>query len=186
MIVRRILKTLSFPITVVTLSISLLGLFAGTALAIPPNDNFAAPTVITALPFSDSVDNTTATTEPGEPQLCVFSPQTVWYSFTPTADAVVRADMAGSSFFDTALNVYQAVGSGFGGLNFLGCATFSGSSIAFRVHAGATYYLQTGSAFTGGGDLHVNLQVIPPPTNDDFSKATPLPARQACFYLPLR
>ena len=173
MIARRILKTLSFPITVVILGASLLGLFAGTALATPPNDNFAAPTVITALPFSDSVDNTTATTEPGEPQPCASSPQTVWYSFTPTADALVRADMAGSSFFDTALNAYQAVGPGFGGLNFLGCSTFSANPITFRVHAGATYYLQTGSVFTGGGDLHVNLQVIPPPTNDDFSKATP-------------
>ena len=64
----------------------------------PPNDNFANATVITSLPFSDSVDNTGATTEPDEPQYCAYSPQTVWYKFTPTANAVVRADMAGSSF----------------------------------------------------------------------------------------
>src|SRR5437879_12007630 len=35
-------------------------------LVAPSNDNFANATVITALPFSDSVDNTDATMETGE------------------------------------------------------------------------------------------------------------------------
>jgi len=137
----------------------------------PANDNFADVAVIFGLPFSDSVDNTGATTEPGEPQNCDFLSRTVWYSFTPTVNTMVRADMAGSTFFDTHLNVYEAVGPGFGGLSFLNCAEF-GSSLTFTVQAGTTYYLQAGDVFTGGGILEVNLQEILPPPNDDFTDAT--------------
>lgn len=136
----------------------------------PPNDNFANATVIGSLPFSGSVDNTQATIEAGEPQFCNFSQQTVWYSFTPGANALVIADMAGSSFGDTNLKVYQAGVSGIGDLSFLGCSSFGGS-VSFRVQAGVTYYLQAGDVFNGGGTLRVNLQEVPPPPNDDFANA---------------
>jgi chitodextrinase len=123
------------------------------------------------LPFSASVDNTEATAEPGEPQPCQSSPQTVWYTITPSADAVLRADMAGSSFFDTVLTVYRSDAPGLAGLVGINCATFFGGSVDFKVQAGATYYLQAGSIFTGGGNLHFNLQAVPPPPNDDFANA---------------
>ena len=56
-------------IAVLILTVTGLGLVqAGTALADTlPNDNFANATVISALAFSDVVDNSTATNEPGEP-----------------------------------------------------------------------------------------------------------------------
>src|SRR5690242_7105307 len=58
-------------------------------LVAPSNDNFGNATVIAALPFSDSVDITDATVEPGEqPPSCAFgssSGKTVWYTFTPAA-----------------------------------------------------------------------------------------------------
>ena len=148
---------------------------ASAALALPPgNDNFGSATVITSLPFSDSVDITEATTEPDEPQFCSFSQQTVWYSITPAADAVLRAETTGS-IFET-LNVYESVGAGFGGLNILGCATpGGGNSVAFSVRAGTTYFLQAG--FGGsGGTLRLNLQAIPAPPNNDFANATPIAA----------
>jgi PKD domain-containing protein len=142
-----------------------------SALAAPPaNDNFVDATVISSLPFTDTVDNTEATTEPGEPQHCQFSPQTVWYTITPSADAVLRVDMGGSSFFDTVLSVYQSSGSGLDGLVGLNCNSFGGS-VDFKVQAGGTYYVQAGSIFTGGGSLHLNLHVVPPPPNDDFANA---------------
>src|SRR3989337_16886 len=125
------------------------------------NDDFSRAKEIRRLPFSDSVDNTQATTEFGEPQNCEFSPRTVWYSITPAANAVLRADMAGSSFSDTILTVYRQDGSGFGGLSFLGCASF-GDAVTFRVEQGATYYLQAGDIFTGGGNLQVNVEAVPP------------------------
>jgi PKD repeat protein len=142
------------------------------ALAVAPtNDNLASATVISSLPFGDVVDNTEATTEPDEPQFCLFSPQTLWYAITPTADAVLRADMGGSSFFDTVITVYQSSGPGFGGLSALRCASF-GASVTFSAQAGTTYFLQAGSGFTGGGSLHLNLQAVPPPPNDDIANAT--------------
>src|SRR6185503_9452086 len=126
---------------------------------------------ITSLPFSDALDNTRATTEPNEPQNCYASPKTVWYSFTPTTNGVASIDMAGSSFSDTILNVYQDLGTGISGLGFLHCA-YSGEPATLRFQAGVTYYIQVGSIDSDGGDLHLNLQVIPPPVNDNFSDAT--------------
>lgn len=143
----------------------------------PANDDFANATSITTLPFSDSVDNAGATTESGEPQHCEFSTRTVWYQFTAAADAALKADMAGSSFSDTILVVYRQDGTGFGGLSFLGCATpfFGVGAVTFRVKAGKTYYLRAGDiefAFPNGGALHVNMQEVPPPANDNFADRT--------------
>jgi hypothetical protein len=158
------------------LGLALLALaLPAVALAQPSNDNFANATVITTLPFSDTLDNTGATTEPGEPQPCNYSPQTVWYSFTPAANGVVRADMDTSSFFDRQLNLYLQLGSGFGGLSFIGCQV-GGGSITFNVQAGTTYYLQASSIYSGGGSLHVNMQAVPPPPNDDFANAKTITA----------
>jgi PKD repeat protein len=141
----------------------------------PANDNFVNAMPAGTLPFSNTVDITDATTEPGEPQYCYYSPNTVWYSFTPSANALVRADMAGSSFGDTILNIYQDGGFGIGSLGFLQCAYY-GNSATFSVQAGVTYYLQAGSINNSGGDLHLNLQEIPPPANDNFAGATVIPS----------
>jgi len=141
----------------------------------PPNDNFDSATIIGMLPFNDSVDITAALREPDEPHNCYDPAYTVWYSFTPAADVVIRADMAGSSFSDNNLNIYQAAGPGFSGLSFLNCAYFGGS-VTFSAQAGITYYLQAGRLYNGGGDLHVNLQEIPPPANDDFANAMSISA----------
>jgi len=161
----------SFTSLLLALAFSLAGF--SPALAAPPaNDNFADAEAIPVLPFSDSVDITEATIEPNEPQNCSNSPNTVWYSFTPSANAVVSADMAGSSFVDAAvLSIYQDGGSGIGSLIILQC-TYYGNSAIFNVQAGITYYIQAGSVNTGGGDLHLNLQEIPPPPNDNFANAT--------------
>lgn len=145
-----------------------------TALAAPPaNDNFSSATVIAGLPFSDSVDITEATREPDEPSFCAFSPGTVWYSVTPAADGVIRADPTGSSFSDTELMAYRADGPGLAGLSFLGCAEFGGS-LTFSVQAGNTYFLQAGYRFSGGGTLQLSVKAVSPPPNDDFANATPV------------
>jgi chitodextrinase len=159
---------------VVSTGVLVLSLVAGPeAYAQPVNDDFANATIISALPFGDSSDNSPATTEPSEPQFCEFSPRTIWYSFTPSADAVLEADMMGSSFIDTVLNVYRATGPGFDGLSFLTCAPHLGS-LKFVADAGITYYLQAGDAGISGagGPLRVNLQEVPSPPNDDFADAT--------------
>jgi hypothetical protein len=135
----------------------------------PSNDNLAGAAMIATLPYTDSVDATEATLEPDEPQSCAFSSQTVWYSFTAGATGVVRADIQSSTNIAN-LTVYQAVGSGFGGLNALTCGV-SGNSISFDVEAGMNYYLQAGLIGGGPGTLTLDLQEIPPPANDDFASA---------------
>src|SRR5690242_13872828 len=100
-------KSVKFVSTLIVMAaILLVGIEA--TLAQPANDNFSTAKSISAVPFSDSVDITTATTEPDEPNLCFSTQQTVWYSYTPLADAVVRADPNGSNFYDTAVTVYRA------------------------------------------------------------------------------
>src|SRR2546430_1371595 len=79
------------------------------------NDAFADATVISALPFSDLVDISAATTEAGEPPSSCSggssSQRTVWYSFTPVVTAVVRASV--NAGFSTVVGVYTG---GLGGL----------------------------------------------------------------------
>ena len=125
------------------------------------NDNFAHAKEITLLPFSDSVDNTNTTIEPGEPHFCgsATETQSVWYSFTPATNIAVIADMEGSSFSDANLTIFQAGGPGFDGLNFVDRACFGGS-ITLNLQAGATYYIQAESFSSGGGDLHLNLREL--------------------------
>jgi len=137
----------------------------------PANDNFANAEIIDILPFSATVNNIDAMTEVGEPQQCDASPNTLWYSFTPTANSTVRVDMAGSSFSDTTFHIYQDTDSGIGGLSFLTCASF-GDSTNFNAQAGVTYYIQAGSNESSGGELQLNLQEVFPPQNDNFNNAT--------------
>ncbi|MGH2358834.1 MAG: PKD domain-containing protein [Candidatus Limnocylindria bacterium] len=73
------------------------------------------------------------------------------------------------------LTVYQSSGPGLDGLVGLSCASFGGP-VDFKVQAGGTYYLQAGSIFSGGGSLQLNLQVVSPPSNDDFANATVITA----------
>jgi PKD repeat protein len=159
-------------IAVVILAITGLGLAVpGTALAAgPANDNFADATVISSLPFSDVVDTTTATTEPGEPTGgCGLIPaQTVWYSITPASNIAVQITTAANTF-NSLFFIYEQEGTGFGGLVNLGCP---GNSGTFHLLADTTYYIQAGSAFSGGGTLQLTVRQIPPPPNDDFANAT--------------
>jgi hypothetical protein len=155
-------------------AVSLAIVLPGAAVASPPsNDDFANATIIdpSSLPFSEIVDTSEATAEAGEPQYCYFLAQTDWYAITPSSDGVLQVDSSGSNFYDSEVNVYRQDGAGLGGLGFLGCGTF-GNSVSFAVQAGKTYYVQGGKSFGGGGNLRVNVRLVPPPANDDFANAT--------------
>jgi hypothetical protein len=73
-------------------------------------------------------------------------------------------------FRDSTLKVYRAVGQGITGLEFIGCGSW-GSSVQVPVLAGQTYYVQAGSMWSGGGNLQLNVQLIPSPPNDDWANA---------------
>lgn len=123
------------------------------------SDSFAGAIVITqaSLPYSDTTDTTTATTEPGEDSsYCVYPNNTVWYSFTPTVSDSYRFDTAGSDH-NTVLTIYT--GSGLGNLNTWSCnyGSFDSSFTSF-LDAGTTYYIQLGSYDPGGGTV-ANLNI---------------------------
>jgi hypothetical protein len=138
------------------------------ALAAPPaNDNFADAEVISSIPFTTTVDMTDTGSEPGEPFSC-FSPQTVWYSFTPTQTMTIHVDTLGGAV-NGLVGIYHATGSGISNLQYLACIGF-GSSSPFLAEAGQTYYLQA-SPNGGTGTIQINLQQVFPPTNDIFANA---------------
>ena len=139
------------------------------ALAAPPaNDNIADAEPITTLPFSATVDNSEATTEPGELVLCsTFSFRSVWYSFSPSENMALRVNLSGPSagFVD----IFLASGPGISDMTSLGCAT-SGRSTNFQVDVGHTYYLRVDS-LGQPGVFQLNLEQIFPPANDRFADA---------------
>jgi hypothetical protein len=155
----------------------------------PSNDDFADATVVSNLPFSDSVNTDKATIEQGEP---IADPnylgRTVWYSFTPPADAVVTTarpitppdpgqfpslcELRSSHF----LVIYQADGPGFAGLTPIAGSQWSNDTAnTLHVHAGTTYYFQGGQNGglneTGCPPFSLNLTGIAPPLNDNFADA---------------
>ena len=137
------------------------------ALAAPPtNDNFADAELITALPFSASVDNTEASAEPGEPTICsTFVFRSVWYSFVATEDSAVRLASTGGGF----VNLFVASGPTFSDLHSLTCVS-GGSSTNFAVTAGQTYYLQADS-LGQPTTVQFSLEQLNPPANDSFAHA---------------
>ncbi len=138
----------------------------------PPNDNFANATVVSSLPFNNTVSINMAGTEPYEPQFCDYSPQTVWYSFTPSIDIAVRVSLADSSISNNILHIYQAYGSGIYYLDHLNCVLASGSTTLIA-RAGTTYYFQAGSTgeYTSSGNVRINVEQFPPPPNDNWANA---------------
>ena len=140
----------------------------------PSNDYFANATVITSLPFGDTVGITEATIESGEPiDNSGYQGRTVWYSYTPTADAVVRIDpAAGGTPF---LVVYREDGVGLAGLTRIASDHWS-SAMAQTLHvrAGTTYYIQGGDRYAVWGFTNMfglNMSVVLPPPNDNFADA---------------
>lgn len=137
------------------------------ALAQPAHDDFDTPTVISALPFTDSINTADATAAADDP-FCNSSEHTVWYSFTPTQDGPIRADTFGSDF-DTNLGVFT--GSR-GTLSQIACEFFS-PQVTFNAAANTTYFFMVASTFgVPGGTLVFNVNG--PPANDEIGGATPL------------
>jgi hypothetical protein len=156
---------------VVVGAVTLAACWAGPAgAASPANDSFSQALQVTGLPFSDTVDMSQATTEPGEWFPCYWSTQSAWYSLTATADKVLQIDTAGSTSPYSAVHVYRDNGGGISGLGYASCS--SGSQPAtLRAQAGTTYYFQAVSAYGYGGSVNLNVSEIPSPANDNFTNA---------------
>lgn len=124
------------------------------ALAAPPsNDTVSGATVIGALPFSEMLDTTEATTDADDAALAAgcglpATDASVWYSWTNTSDTsdAVTVDVTGS---DYSAWVLAAVGSP-GSLTLRSCGSDSTSFLAFP---GETlFFLAVDTQRDGGGN----------------------------------
>jgi hypothetical protein len=138
-----------------------LGLAAQPAWAqAPPNDTFGQATVISSLPFSQTLDTSEATTDTTDAEalaacgLSVPLAATVWYEYTPSVDQSLAIFTTGSSY-----NVGLAALTGSpGSLSAVTCFPFQGT---FSVTAGRTYHFGVGD-FGGGSGGTLNLFVQTP------------------------
>ena len=144
----------------VGLAFALLSVAAvATAWAAPPlNDTRQNATLIAALPFTDTVDTTEATSGPEDvagAANCDSTPlaKSVWYRYTASSERAVLIDTSGSSF---------AVGGGVGTAD--SCvATFLGHG-GFSAQVGQTYWIALGDVGGGAGGslrLSVGEDVLP-------------------------
>jgi hypothetical protein len=143
----------------------------GPATALPPsNDNFADATVIPSLPFSETVGIIEATTEPGEPLTWYGQSRTVWWSFTPAADTLLRVRPRGCCAF---LAVFRGDAGGFAGLTGISYSESGPLGTTYSLVGGTPYYFQSGDNYPYGWETATTLpleEVLPPP-NDDFADA---------------
>jgi hypothetical protein len=127
------------------------------------NDDFDNATVVSALPFTDTVNTADATTAGDDPD-CVGNGPTVWYRFTPSENTRININTFGSDY-DTSISAYT--GSR-GNLNQLACNDDAGgstqSSLTLDLVGGETVFFMAGAFASGpGGNLVVNIDLAPPP-----------------------
>jgi PKD domain len=160
------------PRTVLVVVFALTALvLPGNGIGAPPtNDNFADATSVTSLPFSQTVEVTEATIETGEPVTWFGQSRSVWWSFTPAENTMIRIARAPCCY--QFISVYRADSSGFDGL-----ARISGTGdpwgTVFSLNGGTTYYVQSGDDYPYGWTTTVTLSLdeMLPPVNDDFADA---------------
>src|SRR5204863_7521918 len=81
------------------LAVAAVGLGTAAHADTVPNDSFANATVITSLPFSTTEDLSQATSDPSDPPSGCSTNGSVWFSFTPSSDMMLRADTSGSYYY---------------------------------------------------------------------------------------
>ncbi|MEX2236710.1 MAG: hypothetical protein WEB00_04125 [Dehalococcoidia bacterium] len=141
-----------------------LSIAAGGGNTAGANDDIGDATLISSLPFSDSIDTSGFTTIGVDPEAsCGFAGDSAsaWYVYVPEATGDVLVTTLGSDY-DTLIAVYEG---GIGTLDEVACNDDSLESIAeviFSAQAGTTYYIQV-SAFgaSGGGNLQLDIADAP-------------------------
>lgn len=157
--------------------------FTVTAPGPPPNDNFANATAITSTNFSNTVDDSAATTESTDPTPpCVMDSmnprtKTVWYAYTAGGSGPVTLDTIGSSY-DTTLSVWSASGGAGNSLQFSNVAcnddivagVVTQSRLTFAASSGTTYYIMIApfgppeTQDQAGGKTVINVTTLVPPS----------------------
>jgi hypothetical protein len=164
------------------------GTFTLTMLqAVPPaNDDFTgAIPVGPGLPVAVTDDNRFATVEMGEPFHgnvvdTTFPPRdSVWYTWTPTANVQARVRVCDDDFSAARLGVYTGTA-----VNNLTRVTpsvpinsFPFCSIRFNATMGTTYRIAVGgSTEDTEGSFLLDIHAFTPPANDNFANPQQLPS----------
>ena len=152
-----------------------------SACSAPSNDDLASAAVLPGPTATDTVDNTCASGQLGEPSHHIIPPpespfHSVWWKWAAPVTGPVTVDTEGSSVIDTVMSVYT--GTAVTSLNLVGQDDDGGtglhSRLEFVADAGETYMIAVdGYSRTDVGDLRVNLVCEAPP-NDDFAGAIAL------------
>jgi hypothetical protein len=154
------------------------GAFVATAGAAnpPPNDKIGGATVVSSLPFTDTVDTTAATTDATDAQAnqscgAPVTNNSVWYKFTTGSTAsTLSVDTTGSDFSSGVLIAKGTPGS----LTTQACGPVS--TLA-ALSPRTTYYILAFDDSGAGGTLHIAMHGPGPrPKNDMGSRATVVPA----------
>jgi len=150
---------------------SILVLTGGVAAAAPGNDTYPGRTVIGSLPFAETVDTTTATTDADDAELNATcgAPATdasVWYEFTAAADGAILVDVSGSSYSAGVL-------VGTGGPGAWTIVTCGPNAVVLPTTAGQTYAIlaidHQADGGGNGGTLRISVTEAPPPPSIDVT-----------------
>jgi hypothetical protein len=154
-------------------------LFAGSAQAAPPNNNFANATQFGAVPGTVIGTNVGATRQSGEPD---NGSATVWWKWTATETGRYHVDTCKTiPGFTSVVGVYtgtsvsqlvQRANSLVDGGSF-DCADGYGAMTYFDAVAGTTYYISVGSYYSSATSQNIRLSLRRTPLNDNFSAARP-------------
>ena len=148
----------------------------------PGNDSFTNAESIASLPFSIELDVSDATLEPDEPQTCLPTDRSVWYTFIPSRSMILIADTLASSA--TKISIYRANGPGITDLESVQCVS-PGGAITFAVDPGQTYYFQVGAVVGEMGTVPFSLSEVTAITGrvTDAVTSLPLPGDSPPFAL---
>jgi hypothetical protein len=145
---------------------------AASAVTVPANDHIAHATVVSSLPFNQTLDTTRATTDSTDAaaNATCGAPQTnnsVWYKFTGAhTNGVFIVDTTGSTFSS---GVLIATGTP-GKLTTVACAPVS---VGISTQANTAYWVMVFDDTGNGGTLHLSMHGKGPvPANDTISHAT--------------
>jgi PKD repeat protein len=133
---------------------------SATQIPPPANDDFANAKAIAALPFSETIDVSGATREPGQsPYLCPRSlNHSVWYAFTPADDSAVTATLV-----DGIVGVFT--GTSVDDLARVACPE-PGPPLTVQLVGDTVYYFAVSDRNAVGGVVTFNLTDAPSPVAD--------------------
>lgn len=157
--------------TISALMVFTMAFAAPVLAAAPSNDLYSGRTVIAALPFSETLDTTEATTDADDTELNTNcgAPSTdasVWYELTPTSDVLVLVDVSGS---DYPAGVLVGTGSP-GSFEIVSCGP---GGAGFFAETGVTYAIlvidDQSDGAGNGGTLNITVDEAPPPPSIDVT-----------------